>query len=158
LEKKGGKKVKHSIGDRVTVRIDLVGDGTTIYKMHGVSHGVYANNEMVKLAGKEVIISWGESDYSIKEDGGLWFWTDEMFEDTNEYEISFEDKLNQEFEDYCRWHCPVKEHEIYSDEVELQCEECNSHQTESVYIELPACETCQVENFIRRIRDLDKEK
>lgn len=63
--------MKFKVGDRVSVRSDLVID-----KSYG-SNSI--NDEMINWCGKivtiKVITSWNE--YRIKEDG--WNWTDEMF-------------------------------------------------------------------------------
>ncbi len=68
--------------------------------------------------------------------------------------MSFEDKLKQEMDDYCRFKCPVKNHRMDSQEVECECEDCGSRWDEDVYIEHTPCDTCQVDEFIRNIRDI----
>ena len=70
--------------------------------------------------------------------------------------LSFEDKLKEEKEDYCRFHCPVKTYQQDASEVECECEDCGSRWDEDVYVDISPCEHCQVDEFIRRIRDFDK--
>ena len=53
--------------------------------------------------------------------------------------MSFEDKLKQEIDDYCRFKCPVKGHILDDDGF-------------NVFV----CETCQVNEFIRYIRDMEQ--
>lgn len=71
------------VGDRVKVREGL----------ENVTKRVVVKEDMVKLEGKEVEISWvgdiyidGITLYGVKEDLGGWYWTEEMFEKIEEKE------------------------------------------------------------------------
>lgn len=71
------------VGDRVKVREGL----------ENVTKRVVVKEDMVKLEGKEVEISWvgdiyidGITLYGVKEDLGGWSWTEEMFEKIEEKE------------------------------------------------------------------------
>lgn len=70
--------MKHTIGDRVTIREDLkVGSGL----------GMYVNQDMVAHHGKKAVIQQVfVHRYGIDLDGGEYFWTDEMFESIYEVE------------------------------------------------------------------------
>jgi len=66
-------ELRYRVGDKVRVRNDL-----EAYKIYGL----YFNEDMAKLIGKEVTIDYVSSfGYRIKEDGEQWLWKDEMFED-----------------------------------------------------------------------------
>lgn len=66
------------VGDRVRVRPDLEEGKKYYMKDIAIKHIV--NDEMYELKGKIVTISEIRgSGYSIKEDDGEWYWTDEMF-------------------------------------------------------------------------------
>lgn len=69
--------MKYKVGDKVKVREDLRLDRT--YNKFTI------NRKMKKLAGTIVTIQRiNENYYRIVEDDGMWGWTDEMFEDTEE--------------------------------------------------------------------------
>ncbi len=71
-------------------------------------------------------------------------------------ELSFEDKLKELKEEYCRFNCPVKDGmvEKVSDE-DFYCENCDSYETIDYEVEIEICSKCQVGEFIRHIRDMD---
>lgn len=66
--------MKYKVGDIVKVRDDLIEEN-----WYGEQDFI---EDMSDYKGKYVTIARisGESDYEIKEDNGLWYWTDEMFE------------------------------------------------------------------------------
>lgn len=69
--------MKYKVGDKVKVREDLRLDRT--YNKFTI------NRKMKKLAGTIATIQRiNENYYRIVEDDGMWGWTDEMFEDTEE--------------------------------------------------------------------------
>jgi hypothetical protein len=75
-------KSKFKVGDKVVVRADIqVGGG---YKMENDTSGSTVQtfvDSMEKFKGKEVTIKFASGAwYSIQEDEGIWYWTDEMFE------------------------------------------------------------------------------
>ena len=65
-------------GDIVIVRNDLVERGK-YYMNDGVSRNSFVGS-MKPYLGKMVTIDKVGSQYTIKEDGGMWLWTDEMFD------------------------------------------------------------------------------
>ena len=73
--------MKYKVGERVRVRSDLVNDDRIEYAMHDSDITNSVNSKMMTFLGKIVTIAdyeWGQ--YVIKEDDGIWSWTDEMFE------------------------------------------------------------------------------
>jgi len=70
-----------------------------------------------------------------------------------------EEKLLKEFEDYCKWRCPYKDCKYQNGTLQLNgdnwqsCEACGSEGYVNVEIEINPCEYCQIEGFIREIRD-----
>ena len=71
--------MKYKVGDKVRVRDDLeIGKW---YSMNNRTFSDFVNSEMVKFKGEDVTIlddnCFGM--YLVKEDGGKWHWTDEMF-------------------------------------------------------------------------------
>jgi len=70
--------------------------------------------------------------------------------------MSFEDKLKQEMNDYCRFKCPVKGVSVAKvvDE-DSYCSNCDNYSTVDYEVEISACDTCQVGEFIRHIRDME---
>lgn len=69
---------KHISGDKVVVRADL-NEGKTYRMEHSGSENDVCSS-MLEFRGQVVTISYtAEGQYRIKEDGGMWLWTDEMF-------------------------------------------------------------------------------
>lgn len=68
--------MKYKVGDVVKVKDSL---------SEGDNYGEYVNEDMEKFAGKKVTISKIDgSFYFIKEDSGIWTWTDDMFTKTHQ--------------------------------------------------------------------------
>lgn len=65
-------------GDIATVRYDL---SEKKYKMDGSSDSIAAVGEMLKYRGKAVKIYSNYFRYEIEEDGHVFWWTDEMFQE-----------------------------------------------------------------------------
>lgn len=91
----GGIVMKYKVGDKVRVK------SKEWYDENKNERGIIKFstnsfiNEMVEYLGMEVIIDKVfNTSYSIKEDKGVWSWTDEMFEDeiTMEYKHKFKCK------------------------------------------------------------------
>lgn len=81
--------MKYKVGDKVKVREDLRLDRT--YNKFTI------NRKMKKLAGTIVTIQRiNENYYRIVEDDGMWGWTDEMFEDTEENKMDNNITVNME--------------------------------------------------------------
>lgn len=73
--------MKYKIGDKVRIRPDLEVKG------YGSESAV---EEMTTFSGERVTISKVNTvDYSIEEDDGQFYWTDEMFEQTNADKIRY---------------------------------------------------------------------
>lgn len=72
--------------------------------------------------------------------------------------MSFEDKLKQEMDDYCRFKCPVKNHHLGEQvEIDWECGVCGDTFGVSAYVDLGrACDNCQVVEFVRYIRDMEE--
>ena len=72
--------------------------------------------------------------------------------------LSFEDRLKEEKEDYCRFHCPVKGRSRDQETgVDVECDECGCMIDVDVWIEgKDTCDSCQLDEFINNIRDFDK--
>ena len=71
--------MKYKVGDKVRVRDDLeIGKW---YSMNNRTFSDFVNSEMVKFKGEDVTILDDKcfGMYLVKEDGGKWHWTDEMF-------------------------------------------------------------------------------
>ena len=87
---------KYHVGDKVVVRSDLVED--EVYYMDDGRAGDSYVYEMVNYRGEIVTISDVGDKYSIEEDSGAFWWTDEMFEclaeQGNESEVSSEDLMS----------------------------------------------------------------
>ena len=71
--------MKYKVGDKVRVRDDL--ERGKWYSMNNRNFSDFANSEMLKFKGEDVTILDDKrfGMYLIKEDGGKWHWTDEMF-------------------------------------------------------------------------------
>ena len=71
---------KYKVGDKVVVSEDICDDGSVYYMEHGEDEGKYAVGDMMDLCGRIVTIAYADEDgYGIKEDGGDFVWTDDMF-------------------------------------------------------------------------------
>lgn len=73
--------MKYKIGEQVRVRSDLVSNVRTEYAMDNSDITNTVTDRMMNFLGKIVTIADYEyGQYNIKEDNGVWCWTDEMFE------------------------------------------------------------------------------
>ena len=79
MERRIGEDTYHK-GDKVIVREDLV--ALRSYRFHGFDSDVIFVSSMSKYKGQTVTIKSQPRPghgYHIKEDGGLWNWSDDMF-------------------------------------------------------------------------------
>lgn len=80
--------MKYKIGDKVRVREDL-----TAEKQYGKDSFV---SQMIPFKGQIVTIKTvNESKYTIEEDCGDWYWTDEMFSEKVSEDFSSEESDSQ---------------------------------------------------------------
>lgn len=80
--------MKYKVGDTVKIRKDLIVNGHYYNDEHtGVDYDSFAQG-MKKYKGKIATITKCFSyDYKIDLDGGNYYWTDEMFEDVEEFKV-----------------------------------------------------------------------
>lgn len=72
----------------------------------------------------------------------------------------FENFLNDKKEDFCKWFCKYNNFEKTkietNEDAECVCPFCDKEWTEEftdIYVDVNLCKYCQIENFIREIRD-----
>lgn len=99
-------KPRYKVGDKVIVRKDLVVEDWYGIDLDGVK--CLFVSEMDFLKGETVTITYvdigilGDIRYNIEEDGGKWWWTDDMFVGLAPKEES-EDKMEDSAEDKCEY-------------------------------------------------------
>ena len=72
--------MKYKVGEQVRVRSDLNNDGTE-YAMDDSDITNTVTDRMMNFMGKTVTIAYCKfGQYTIREDNGVWNWTDEMFD------------------------------------------------------------------------------
>jgi hypothetical protein len=69
--------------------------------------------------------------------------------------LSFEDRLNEEKEDYCRFHCPVKGSTTHA-VTDSYWDDSDNFVDRDIEVDIETCDHCQLDEFIRRIRDFDE--
>ncbi len=69
--------------------------------------------------------------------------------------LEMENKLQEHFKFYCQHKCPYNAENNYI-EVEIErtlCIKCDSEFGFTTEVEYDPCESCQIQNFIKEIRD-----
>lgn len=70
-----------------------------------------------------------------------------------------EEKLMNEFESFCRFNCKYKKGEEINEKIEVDlseiCDKCGNLVIldDTTFVDLIPCNYCQIEEFIREIRD-----